>query len=83
MITIRKAEERGHTDIDWLDSRHSFSFGEYYDPQHMGFRALRLINDDRVRQGAVFLCIHIVTWRSSLSYSKARSNTKTVSGPVL
>jgi redox-sensitive bicupin YhaK (pirin superfamily) len=51
MITIRKAEERGRTDIDWLDSRHSFSFGEYYDPQHMGFHALRVINDDRVAPG--------------------------------
>jgi quercetin 2,3-dioxygenase len=54
MITIRKAEERGHTEIDWLDSRHSFSFGEYYDPQHMGFRALRVINDDRVAPGGGF-----------------------------
>ncbi len=54
MITIRNAAERGRTKIDWLDSRHSFSFGEYYDPRHMGFRDLRVINDDRVIPGAGF-----------------------------
>jgi hypothetical protein len=54
MITIRKGEERGRTEADWLDSRHTFSFGEYYDPQHMGFRALRVINDDRVAPGGGF-----------------------------
>jgi len=54
MITIRNAAERGRTHIDWLDSRHSFSFGEYYDRRHMGFRNLRVINDDRVIPGAGF-----------------------------
>ena len=54
MITIRKAAERGRTTIDWLDSRHTFSFGEFHDPKHMGFRALRVINDDRVAPGAGF-----------------------------
>jgi len=54
MIAIRKEEERGRTKIDWLDSRHTFSFGEYYDPQHMGFRALRVINDDCVAPGGGF-----------------------------
>ncbi|AHK79528.1 pirin [Ectothiorhodospira haloalkaliphila] len=54
MITIRPAEERGHTHIDWLDSRHSFSFGDYYDPEQMGVSALRVINDDRVAPGAGF-----------------------------
>ena len=54
MIRIRPAEERGHTDWGWLDSRHTFSFGDYYDPEHEGFRALRVINDDRVRPGAGF-----------------------------
>jgi redox-sensitive bicupin YhaK (pirin superfamily) len=54
MIRIRRAEERGRTDWGWLDSRHTFSFGDYHDPDHMGFRSLRVINDDRVRAGSGF-----------------------------
>jgi redox-sensitive bicupin YhaK (pirin superfamily) len=54
MITVRPAEARGRTAISWLDSRHTFSFNEYYDPQHMGFRALRVINDDRVLPASGF-----------------------------
>ena len=54
MITPRKAADRGRTKIDWLDSRHSFSFGDYHDPRQMGFRTLRVINEDRVRPGAGF-----------------------------
>ncbi len=54
MIQVRPAAERGRTEWGWLDSRHTFSFGEYYDPRREGFRALRVINDDRVRPGAGF-----------------------------
>jgi redox-sensitive bicupin YhaK (pirin superfamily) len=54
VIIHRRAEDRGPTRIDWLDSRHTFSFGHYYDPRHMGFGPLRVINEDRVAPGAGF-----------------------------
>jgi quercetin 2,3-dioxygenase len=53
-LHIRHAGERGATRLNWLDSRHSFSFGDYYDPEHEGFRALRVINDDHVQPGGGF-----------------------------
>jgi redox-sensitive bicupin YhaK (pirin superfamily) len=54
MITIRRADERGRSRTDWLDSRHGFSFADYDDPKWRGFRALRVLNEDRVRGGSGF-----------------------------
>jgi redox-sensitive bicupin YhaK (pirin superfamily) len=67
MITIRRADQRGRTRLDWLDSRHTFSFGDYHDPRHMGFGPLRVINDDRVEPGRGFGThshrdMEILTW---------------------
>jgi len=54
MLTIRRSDERGHNKIDWLESRHSFSFGDYYDPANENFGALRVINEDWIKGGAGF-----------------------------
>ena len=54
MIVLRKSEDRGHFNFGWLDTYHTFSFGDYHDPQQMGFRSLRVINEDRVKPGQGF-----------------------------
>jgi hypothetical protein len=67
MITPRKSDDRGLTELDWLQSRHSFSFGDYHDPAHMGFRTLRVINEDHVAPAKGFgfhphRDMEILTW---------------------
>jgi redox-sensitive bicupin YhaK (pirin superfamily) len=67
VISLRRSEERGRTQLDWLDSQHSFSFDQYYDPNHVRFSVLRVLNEDRVAPGAGFPThphrdMEILTW---------------------
>jgi redox-sensitive bicupin YhaK (pirin superfamily) len=85
MMQIRRADERGRTRLGWLDGRHSFSFGEYHDPAHMGFRSLRVLNDDRVAAGGGFdphphRDMEIVTWilDGALDHKDSMGNGSTI-----
>jgi len=67
MITLRPSDSRGHFDFGWLDTHHTFSFGDYFDPEHEQFRALRVLNEDRVQAGKGFGThghrdMEILTW---------------------
>ena len=70
MITLRPAGSRGHFDFGWLDTQHTFSFGDYFDPEYTQFRALRVLNEDRVQPGKGFGThghrdMEILTWMLS------------------
>jgi quercetin 2,3-dioxygenase len=85
MFSIRRASDRGHTQLSWLESHHSFSFGEYHDPQHMGFSDLRVINQDRVQPGKGFGThghsdMEIITYviNGALSHRDSMGNVETL-----
>ena len=84
-IRVRRAAARGVSSLSWLDSRHTFSFGGYRDPSHMGFRALRVLNDDRVSPGGGFARhahenMEILTWviDGALAHADSIGNGSTI-----
>ena len=85
MITIRKAAERGHADHGWLDTFHTFSFADYVDPDWMGFRTLRVLNDDRVAPGQGFgmhphrdMEIVTIVFEGELQHRDSLGNTEVI-----
>ncbi|MBY0386240.1 pirin family protein [bacterium] len=85
MLQIRKSEDRGHANHGWLEAKHSFSFSEYYDPDYMGFRVLRVINQDRVAPGTGFAThghqnMEIVTYitEGALEHKDTLGNTAVI-----
>ena len=88
MITLRRADQRGSTKLSWLDSRHTFSFGDYHDQKHMGFGSLRVINEDRVNPGGGFPThshrdMEIITYvlEGAVAADKDSTGTSTVIRP--
>jgi redox-sensitive bicupin YhaK (pirin superfamily) len=84
-MILRKAETRGHAKFDWLDTWHTFSFGDYYDPNWMGFRDLRVINDDRIAGGGGFgmhphrdMEILTVVFEGALQHRDSMGNGSTI-----
>jgi len=85
MIQVRYSEERGPADHDWLQSRHTFSFAGYYDPEHMGVSALRVINDDKVKPGHGFSThshqdMEIISYvkKGEIAHKDSMGNVKTL-----